>query len=237
MAGDGFYQPWQLEGPYQMPRDEFVIDRIPVLYPPYAILLLLPFALVPILAPLWWIVPIAITLAVVAHFRPRPWTWPFLTLSVLSADTMWLAISGNPVMWATAFLALGTMWGWPSVGVLVKPSLAPFALVGVRTRGWWVAIALLALVSVPFLALWRDFAVALSNERGVGLLYSANNIPMLLIPLLAWWGRGDGDHRADRSERSQTTSRSGSDEGREVEVREADESSHEAAESRGLKEG
>ena len=65
LDGGSFYQPWQLAGPYVITRDELRLDLIPVLYPPTSLLLFVPFAAVPALTPLWWIVPIAIVSAVV----------------------------------------------------------------------------------------------------------------------------------------------------------------------------
>ena len=82
-----------------------------------------------------------------------------------------------------------TIWYWPSVFVLLKPSLAPFALFGANRRSWWIALAAVALVSLPFGSLWMDWVASVVNSRGGGPLYSALEIPMLLIPLVAWWGR------------------------------------------------
>ena len=51
-------------------------------------------------------------------------------------DTIWLVLSGNPVLWLAAAASLGIRAGWPSVGVLLKPSLAPLALIGVQRISW-----------------------------------------------------------------------------------------------------
>lgn len=189
VAGGSFYQPWQLSGPYEVPHGEFRIERLPVLYPPFALVLFAPFSLTPVLAPVWWGLPLLLIGVIVARYRPRPWTWPILTFCVLTGDTIWLAISGNPALWTTAAVALGTRFGWPAIGALLKPTLAPFALIGIRRRSWWLALGGLILLSLPFAALWPDYLTAIRNQRGVDLLYPLNNVPMMLIPVVAWLGR------------------------------------------------
>jgi hypothetical protein len=76
--------------------------------------------------------------------------------------------------------------------VLLKPSLAPFALFGIRRRSWWIGAAAFVLLSIPFGAMWADWVTTVVNSRGGGLLYSSLEIPMLLLPLVAWWGRTRG---------------------------------------------
>jgi hypothetical protein len=76
--------------------------------------------------------------------------------------------------------------------VLLKPSLAPFALFGIHRRSWWVGAAVLVALSVPFGALWADWFASVVNSRGGGLLYSSLEAPMLLLPLAAWVGRRRG---------------------------------------------
>jgi hypothetical protein len=190
-AGGSFYQPWQLSGPYDLPQGEFRVGHLPVLYPPYTILLFAPFALAQALAPLWWTIPLLVTGAFVVRCRPRPWTWTVLTFCLLSGDTLWLILSGNPALWATAAVALGIPHRWPAVAVLVKPTVAPFALVGARSRSWWLALAALGAVSLVFAPMWPEYLIALRNIRAADLLYSLNSVPMLLIPLVAWIGKRD----------------------------------------------
>lgn len=187
--GHGFYHSWQLAGPYPVPPQEYRANVLPVLYPPPMVLLLLPFSAAPILAPLWWILPIGITSAVVCYWRPAPWSWPLLTMAALSADSVWLTISGNPGLWMTAALALATVWKWPAVVVLLKPSLALFALVGIKARSWWISLGIVILVTIPFGGMWIDFLTALRNTTGTSLFHSVNNVPMMLIPLIAWAAR------------------------------------------------
>jgi hypothetical protein len=92
-------------------------------------------------------------------------------------------------MWFAAFVALGTIYHWPSVLVLIKPTLAPFALVGIRHRSWWIALAALAVVSLVFLPMWQDWLAVTLNARGpyVSPFYSWQQVPLMLSPLVARW--------------------------------------------------
>jgi ABC-type transport system involved in cytochrome c biogenesis permease component len=99
--------------------------------------------------------------------------------------------TGNPVIWSMAAMALGVIYAWPSVLVLIKPSLAPFALFGVWRRSWWVAAVGFALLCVPFGSLWAEWVATVINSRGGGLLYSSLEIPMLILPLVAWVGAAE----------------------------------------------
>lgn len=186
LAGRPFYQPWQLGGPYD------VWARYgAVLYPPPILLLLVPFTVLPGL--LWHALPVAIVAGVITWHRPHPSVWPFLAMGLAWPSTMQMIAHGNPVIWAWTALALGTFWGWPAVAVLLKPTLAPFALFGVRRRSWWIALGAAALVSLLFLPMWGDWATAVIDSRGTGILYSAKEIPMMLLPVVAWLGRSTPD--------------------------------------------
>ena len=50
----------------------------------------------------------------------------------------------------------------------------------------------LGLLAVPFGGLWLDWVASVANSRGGGILYSALEIPFLLLPLIAWLGRTKG---------------------------------------------
>jgi hypothetical protein len=97
--------------------------------------------------------------------------------------------TGNPVVWSMAAMALGVIYLWPSVFVLLKPSLAPFALFGANRRSWWLAAGAFVALCLPFGALWLDWLASVANSRGGGPLYSALEIPMLALPLVAWAAR------------------------------------------------
>ncbi|HEX2754777.1 MAG TPA: hypothetical protein VHM48_04905, partial [Candidatus Limnocylindrales bacterium] len=102
--------------------------------------------------------------------------------------------TGNPVIWSMAAMAVAVIGRsrFAAPFVLLKPSLAPFALFGVRRRSWWVGLALVVAICLPFGALWADWVASVLNSRGGGLLYSALEIPILLLPLVAWLGRTRG---------------------------------------------
>jgi 4-amino-4-deoxy-L-arabinose transferase-like glycosyltransferase len=101
-----------------------------------------------------------------------------------------------------AAVALAALYRWPAALVLVKPSLAPFALLGARDRRWWAALAVLAALAVPFAAMWADWARAVADARGAGLLYAAQEVPMIAIGVIAWAARTDiGNDDGERSGR------------------------------------
>jgi hypothetical protein len=109
----------------------------------------------------------------------------------LCLSTFWsveIIASGNPGLWIAMFAALGTVWRPAFALVLLKPSLAPFALFGVRSRGWWVLLAAVVLVSLAFLPMWIDYLHVLLNGRGPLAVawYSIRDVPLVAIPLVAW---------------------------------------------------
>jgi hypothetical protein len=196
LSGASFYQPWQLVGTYEISTDAVTdINTIPVLYPPTTLILLIPGMLLP--AAVWWTVPIAFLTWHVWECKPRLAAWILIVLLLSYQNTIWLIASGNPVMWIAAAVAAGTRWHWPAVFALLKPTLAPFALIGIRHRSWWVAALALVVISLLFLSLWDDYITAVMNARDgrSGLLYSIGDVPLMLIPLVAWAGR----RRAGRS--------------------------------------
>jgi hypothetical protein len=181
-----FFQPYQLAGPYPISAGD-------ILYPPVTLWLFVPFTFLP--GVFWWAVPLGVTLRVIEFLRPSPRVWPLIALCLAWPTTPLKIWTGNPVMWAMAAVALGTIYRWPSVFALIKPSLFPFALFGANRRSWWIALSLFVALSVPFGSMWVDWVASVLNSRGGGILYSALEIPMLLLPLVAWLGRTN--HRAD----------------------------------------
>ena len=93
-------------------------------------------------------------------------------------------------MWILAACAMGAAYGWPAVFVLAKPSLAPYALFGVRSRAWWVAFALFMALCAPFGFMWVDWVRAtMLNPTNGGILYSLPYVPVMSVPVVAWIGR------------------------------------------------
>lgn len=180
---------WQATGQLYLPRQlagpTTVMDGDP-LYPPTILLLLLPFTILP--QPIWWLVPSLTIVVTLIRLRPGPWTWPLLALIALWPRTPALFLYGNPGMWMVAFicLALGRAWAGPLI--LLKPSLAPFALLGFGRRSWFLSLAIVAAASIPFGALWLDYVTALRNSQ-VPLTYSLLDLPLALAPVIAYLGR------------------------------------------------
>lgn len=185
LAGGGFYPTYQLTSPYS-------ISGFEILYPPIALALFLPSLHLP--TPLWWILPFAIVLGTVIYWRPRPWGWAAVALCAASYPTIILVHQGNPAMWIAAAVAVGTVWRPAAAFVVLKPSLFPLAFFGVRDRGWWFMAALFVLVSLMLLPMDLEWLRVLLNARGphASLLYSATDLTLVGMPLVAWIARGRG---------------------------------------------
>lgn len=174
-----FYTPSQILGPYAATEGA-------VLYPPVALLLFLPFTVLP--GVLWWAIPLAITAWRVVALRPSAWGWLAITALACWPYDVEFVFTGNPTIWIVAIVALATRWSWMSAFVLLKPSLVPFALAGARTFKWWLALAVFGLVSLVFLPMWADWIRVVLNARGPfsGPLYSLKDLPIMLLPIAAW---------------------------------------------------
>jgi len=181
LATGELYQPRQLEGPYDN------VVNFDVLYPPLALALFVPFAILP--AILWWAIPLGILGVHLLLHRPRPWTWPVLALVVLWPRTIGGVLFGNTDMWVAAFVAAGTVLGWPAVGILIKPSFVPLLAVGARHRSFWFALGATVLLSALGLELWSDYVSAIGNVRELPLAYSLANLPLTIAPIVVWLGR------------------------------------------------
>lgn len=184
LASGLFYEPRQLTGPYEVAHGD-------ILYPPVALWLFAPAAVLPELPALalWWGIPALITAWGVARVRPRPLVWPLIALCLAWPATPLKVWTGNPVIWSMAAMAVAIIWRGGAPFALLKPSLLPFALFGIHRRAWWIGFAVLVALSAPFGSMWGDWIAAVANSRGGGLLYSALEAPMLALPLVAWAGR------------------------------------------------
>lgn len=192
LAGQPFYHAWQVAEPYWLPTAPGQGGQAPNLYPPYALVLFVPFALLPspISAVLWWTIPLSIIVWVLWKLRPPLWTYPVLAACLLWKQTIWLLLVGNPAaLWGTAALSLGTLYGWPALGVMLRPMLAPFALLGIRQRSWWIALGASLLLCALFLPMWPDYIAASLNARGATMLYLWEHVPLALVPVVPWLAR------------------------------------------------
>lgn len=193
---------WQATGQLYLPRQlagpTTVMDGDP-LYPPTILYLLLPFTVLP--EWLWWVIPLPIIAWTLIRLRPAPWTWAILAIAALWPRTPALIFYGNPGMWMVALICLALWRPWAGPLILLKPSLAPFALLGFGRRSWFVALALVVASAIPFGSLWLDYLTVLQNSH-VPLTYSLLDLPLTLAPLIAFLGRTtnlDGSPRPVRS--------------------------------------
>jgi hypothetical protein len=175
LADGTWYLPRQLAGPYS-------IEFGDVLYPPTLLWLTVPFTILPRI--LWWIIPGIVAAAGLARLRPAMWAWPIMAACLAWPRTTAQVIFGNPVIW----LAAALFWGVGAL-VLVKPTVIPFALAGVRSRRWWIAAGVMVLMTLPLLPLALAYPGVLLRASGTGWLYSLEEWPLLAIPLVAWAGR------------------------------------------------
>jgi hypothetical protein len=160
---------------------------MPALYPPivgpvFAIWRLLPAAL-------WWAIPIAILAYAFVRWRPALWAWPLMLAALIwpnTADSLW---AGSSNLWIVAGVAGGLIWGWPAAVIAFKPSFAPFILIGVRRRSWWIAVALVAVLSLAMLSEWLRYVTVIQNLESPGAVYSLGDLPLLLVPVIAWAAR------------------------------------------------
>jgi len=196
LAGGPFYNPEQLAGPYDLPWGQ-------IFYPPQALALFVPFALLgPLLGPILFIaIPATVTVAVIWSYRPGFWAWAaILLVVVLHPDAPLIWIAGTPTIWVVALVALATRWSWISAFIWFKPSVFPFTLMGSRDRRWWLVTGAFAVSVVLMWPLMTQWATTVLNARGEnsGLLYSLSPTALAdpLIPLIAWLGR-----RRERAER------------------------------------
>jgi len=182
LAGTPMYPAFEVQGPFQ------IVDGV-ILYPPVTIALFVLTLWLPL--PLWWLIPIAIVGTVIIRLHPRR-RWLLAIACCLSYPvSVGLVVSGNPDLWLAAALAIAVYGNPAAAFVLLKPSVFPFALIGWRRREWWAVASVLAAVSLFLLPQTLEwFSVVRNGQGGLrsGLLYSYQDVPLLLVPLLAWAG-------------------------------------------------
>lgn len=179
-----FYLLHQTAGPYE------ARSAVDVLYPPVVLWLFVPFTVLP--AALWWVIPIGIVTWHVWNSRPVWWTWPVIAALCWVPRDQSIVILGNTGIWIAAFVALGLRSPAASPFVLLKPTFAPLALIGFRSRAWWVGLCMVAAVSMSVLPLWFDYVRAIQNNVGTwppGFAYSLPDYLLCGVPIIAWVGR------------------------------------------------
>ena len=177
------YHAYQLAGPYSLQEGLIPAIGAPILYPPIAFALFIPFLWLPAL--LWWAIPITILVFCMTRHRPPLWGWALTGACFCWLPSIGVYIFGNPGMWIAAFVAAGTVWSWPFVLVLLKPTFAPIALLGATHRSWWVALAVLGAISVLFWPVWFDWFTILDNAD-LTLGYNTPTVPLMVAPLIPW---------------------------------------------------
>jgi hypothetical protein len=183
LADGSYYLAHQLAGPYGV---SLMVD---VLYPPLALLVFIPVAVLPI--PLataaWWGLPTLLSLYVIVVYRPSRWAVALMLLLLTWPRAIGAYLFGNTDVLAVAAVAGGLRWGWPVLLLAIKPTLLPFAIIGIRHRSFWIATAALAALSLLMLPMWLDYLVVLRN-LSIGGAYSLGSVPLLLVPVVARFG-------------------------------------------------
>ena len=103
-----------------------------------------------------------------------------------------ILIWGNTALWMQAFVALGLRFGWPAVlCLLVKPSMLPFALIGIHRRSWWITLVAGLALTLPLLPLWLDYFTVMRNNVGSWPtpIYLLHDFAWILLPIVASLGR------------------------------------------------
>jgi hypothetical protein len=180
LADGSYYLPRQLAGPYQA----FLMSD--VFYPPAALLLFAPFAVLP--AVLWWVVPITVLGYSLLRLQPAPWAWFVMVVLLAWPRAIGAYLFGNTDIWAVAAVAAGARWGWPAAFLALKPVFLPFALPAVRRRAFWIGLGLVGAISMAMLPLWFDYGRAM-RDMTIRSDYSLGSVPLLLIPIVGWLAR------------------------------------------------
>lgn len=178
MTGEMYY-PVQFAGSYP---DAGIVN----LYPPVAMYLFAPMSLAPRF--LWWAIPLTVIAWHLWSCRPAWWTWPLFALVACTVKTSATLVYGNSEMWTVAFVCLALRYPVAWWLLAFKPTLLPFAIVGIRHRQWWSGLAMLLLASVPLGALWFDWLAAMRN-LDASPLRGISAVPLLAVPVVAWWTR------------------------------------------------
>lgn len=182
LADGTWYTPRQLAGPHE---PLLMVDN---LYPPSALPLIVALAVLPlpVATVLWWAIPLGVLAYAAWRWRPGPWAWVAVLLLLMWPGSMSVLAYGNTNLWIAAGVAGGLLWGWPAALLVLKPTLAPLALVGVRHRSFWLAAGVLAVFGLLTLPLWLEYAQITLTVRGLPPSYILWGLPIVLAPLVMW---------------------------------------------------
>jgi hypothetical protein len=184
----------------------FQFGDLTFLHPPISLVLFAPFLVLP--PALFWLIPLVGTAAIIATWQPARWTWPIMALQLNWPRFGGAVIVGNTDLWVVFFIAAGLRFGWPVLLLVIKPSIAPFAIVDVaallradaipvrRWREIFVAAGALAVVGALFGRLWLEWLSVVRNSPA-DPLYSIAAIPWLTIPMVGWIARRRYRRRSD----------------------------------------
>ncbi|CAN5604846.1 hypothetical protein BH20CHL7_BH20CHL7_13820 [soil metagenome] len=176
LAEGTFYQPYQLDGPYAF------TNMLDVLYPPHALLLFVPAAILP--AAIWWAIPIAGLLYGIRTVRPPRWTWLVMLVFLAWPRAIGAYLFGNTDIWVAAAIMAGAAWGWPAALLVLKPTTLPFALLAWRRRSLWIGLAAMGLFALLMRQEMGQYITAMRNlEIDPG--YSLGSLPLYLVPVTA----------------------------------------------------
>lgn len=178
MGGDWFL-PHQLQGPYDVQHGD-------VLYPPVTAWFFAPWLFLPPVS--FVLIPLGVLGIMVRRWRPSPWAWPLMAACLAFPATGLYFVFANPALWIAAFVAAGLWYRWPAALVVLKPSVAPFALIGVASRAWWATMVVVGALSLPVLSETLLYPGVILRAD-LDLAYSFANVPLLLVPVLAWLAR------------------------------------------------
>ena len=105
----------------------------------------------------------------------------------------------NPAPIFVAVLALATIYRWPAALIVVKTGVLPFAFWGSNHRSWWITVAVMAALSIPFGSLWFEWFRVMEMSQVGGIWHSVQQFPLFLWPILVWLGRSRSPRANPRS--------------------------------------